>query len=98
MSSRPQHKTLIETNLFTSQRDGLPSDAHLEDALRGLYWAISVGPDKFAGIPDTPWLRLAKTDDALLDAGTIRIWFEIPDDDTVELKFLEFTPSDTSGN
>ena len=94
MAGSPHLRTLIESELYSRQRDEIPTDDPIDLAIRGLYWGIGAGPEKFDTIPDADWLRIAKSDEHMLGAGTVRIWFEIIDDDTVELKFIEFTPND----
>ena len=99
MSTTPTHRTLRQSEVFSSALDHLPTDGPVAAALDGLIWGIATGPDKFDLIPDSnPGLYLAKTDDAFLGKGTLRIWFEIVDANTVELKFMEFLATDTGGD
>lgn len=57
---------------------------------RGLTWGIAKAPHLFPEVDGYPGIRLAKSDaDALPDARMM-IWFQIKDDDTVYLWYIEY--------
>ena len=89
---QPVFRQLVESEDYLDQHEKLGSVASLDEALRALYWSLTVRAEVWPVVPGFKRLRLAYTD-MVESRGRIkhglRIWFEIRDEHTVDLLYLE---------
>lgn len=84
------NRTVIESDVFKDQLRGLGVPVRVDDALMGVYWALSTKPEVYD--PIVRDVRLLKVSPlGGLPALTVR--FRI-DGDTVELLHVELTGAD----
>ena len=81
------NRTLVETDDFTNQLHELGDLERLDDALTGVYWALSTKPEVYDPVHRD--IRVLKTD-PLGELPALSIRFRIRDD-TVELLHVEPT-------
>ena len=87
------NRTLIESENFTNQIQELGDFERLDDALTGVYWALSTRAEVYG--PVFRDIRLLKTD-PLGGLPALSVRFRIRDEDAVELLHVEPTEDGVS--
>jgi hypothetical protein len=88
-------RDLVEHTGFLEQLSSLGDVKFLDNALRGVTWAISVGAEDFDLVPGWSTLRIAKTDQFdLAGVPALCIYFRIKDENEVLLYWIEPTSAD----
>ena len=82
------HRTLRESELFSDQLLTLGEPDRIDDALTGVYWALSTKPEVYDYVFRD--IRLLKTE-PLGGLPALSVRFRIVDDNTVELLHIEPT-------
>lgn len=91
----PGQFTLVETPEYVARRAEI-SHPRLDDALRGVMWALSTHPTAFPLVPGFEDIRVVKTDPIEFGPSMLprlRIWFRV-DGPHVHLEFIEPDPFD----
>lgn len=79
-------RTVREAKEFTEQLQSIGDIERLDDALRGVYWAVATNPEEFAGVVGS--VRLVKTI-RIGGVPALCIRFRVVDEDLVELLHVE---------
>lgn len=88
----PANRELVESEAYTNALAGLGPMERIDDALTGVYWALSTNPEVYDVVRGFRDMRLLKTD-ALGGLPAFRIWFRIDEDGQhVHLEFIEPIP------
>jgi hypothetical protein len=90
MADGARHRTFVETPEYSGQFESLAqtySDEVLEDLLRGVFWGLATNAEQFEKVT---WnLRRARTTSFHPDDPRFDIFFEIRDDDTLGLLWIQ---------
>ena len=69
-------RELIESAEYSAGLQALGDPGRLDDALRGVYWALATNPDVYEVVRGFKDIRIIKTD-PLGGVPALRIWFRI---------------------
>jgi hypothetical protein len=90
----PVRREIIESSEFTQQLLTIGDVERLDDALTGVYWALSTNPEVYDVVRGFRDIRLLKTD-AIGDVPALRIWFRIDENGKhVHLEYIEVVSED----
>lgn len=88
-------RTIIESDIYKQGLAALGSPERLDDALTGVYWALSTNPEVYEVVKGFRDIRLLKTD-ALGGLPELRIWFRVDEDGShVHLEHIESVEEDS---
>lgn len=84
-------RTLVHSDLYTSQLPLLGDIQRLDDVLCAVEWSLARNPNIYGVVRGMRGVRLLKTD-AQNDVPALRIWFRISDNGDVHLLYIERNP------
>ena len=84
-------RTLVHSNLYTSQLKLLGGVCRLDDVLCAVEWSLARRPETYRVVKNMQDIRLLKTD-AQPGIPALRVWFRIRTDEEVHLLYIELNP------
>ena len=88
---------LVESQDYLNELGKIGDCKRLDDALRGVTWALSRNPKVYEVVEGTKDVRLLKTD-SFGDLPELMIWFRIDEvDERVELLMIESVQEEDDG-